>query len=355
MLLFVSSLCLAQNDPNIISRTGSVSLQPEYQKWSFGNSRSFTQLGTTLSMYYPVSRSTSFTLDVGQEAYSGDVESVSGLTDIQLSGNQYIEDINAIFSLGLGMPIGKKELTPLQFSTIALTSNWLFDLEHPGLGAGPTIEPGVSWLIPATDDLVFGLSGSFQYKGKYKPLKGFPDYDPGDEFTLSCGVDIDISGQSNISADITFTGYGADKFSGQEIFQSGSTISGIARYELDLGENELQISAGYRSKGKSKTATSVGLVDEFGRIEPDRIDASVSYTAAFGRKFSSQFVVGLRAYDKTLAAFSKATLYGISALPTYHVTSSVSLTAKLQAEFGTVKNGNNVSGFEGRIGISATF
>jgi hypothetical protein len=354
-LIVGSSLTMAQNDENIISRTGSVTLQPEYQRWIVGGARSFTQTGTTLSMYLPVSRSASISMDAGSESYSGDLHSVGGLTDIQLTGSLYAESVNAIFSLGIGVPVGKNELTLLEFQTIALTSNWLFDLDHPGLGTGPTLEPAVSWLIPATEDLVFGVSASFQYKGKYKPLANVQDYDPGEEFDLSGGVDIDCSDNDNISTDVTFTAYGADKFAGRQIYRAGNSISVVAQYVHDIGDHELQLSAGYYGKRKSKTATLLGLVDEPQRIEPNRIDASASFLATFSRKFSTQCVAGLRSYDTTVAGFSDATIFGVSILPTYHVTSSVSLTAKLQLEFGTIKDGSSVSGFDGGLGIATTF
>ena len=62
-LLFLSGGAFAQTDQNIISRQGSISIQPVYQSWSDKDAGySFSEFSTLLAAYIPLGRNASFTL-----------------------------------------------------------------------------------------------------------------------------------------------------------------------------------------------------------------------------------------------------------------------------------------------------
>jgi hypothetical protein len=353
-LVVMTSFVHAQDEQYIISRTATAELRPLYQKWTV-DGRDLSQFGTVLTLYYPFTRETSVSLQAGQAAFSGDLGDVSGVTDIQLTGSHYLEDANVVLNLGIGVPVGKTELTNAEFSTVATYSTWLFNFQHPGLGYGLSINPAITWLIPLEEDIVFGLAGAYRYKGSYTPVAGIGDYDPGDEITVTGGVDFRITPAASISADLLFTAYGTDKLDNRDLFSSGPTILATVQYVQYFGRNQLQVMMGIRTRGKSQVASSVGLVDEPARIEPNRIDVLAGYTMQFSVRFSARFMAEAHVYDATASALSDARVFGIEAYPVYRLTRSVILTGRVGFRGGSIKDGKSVSSLAGGIGIATTF
>jgi hypothetical protein len=199
------------------------------------------------------------------------------------------------------------------------------------------------------------LAGAYRYKGSYTPVEGTGDYDPGDEITVTGGVDFRITPAASISADLLFTVYGKDKLGDRDLFSSGPTLLATVQYIQYFGRNQLQVVTGIRTRGKSQIASSVGLVDEPARIEPNRIDVLAGYTMQFSLRFSARFMAEAHVYDATASALSDARVFGIGVFPVYRVTRSVSLTARVQFHGGSIKDGKSVSALAGGIGIATTF
>ncbi len=353
-LVVISSFAHAQEGQYIISRTATAELRPLYQKWTV-DGRDLSQFGTALTLYYPFSRETSVSLRAGQAAFSGDLGDVSGVTDIQLMGTHYLEDANVVLNLGIGVPVGKTELTTAEFSTVATYGAWLFDFQHPGLGHGLSINPAISWLIPVDEDIVFGLAGAYRYKGSYTPVAGIGNYDPGDEVTITGGVDFRVTPAASISADVLFTAYGKDKLDDRDLFSSGPTIHATLQYIQYFGRDQLQVLTGIRTRGKSQIASSAGLVDEPARIEPNRIDILAGYLWQFNVRFSARLLAEARVYDETASALSDARVFGIGVYPVYRLTRAISLTGRVGFQGGSIKDSKSVSSVAGGVGIATTF
>jgi hypothetical protein len=358
----ILSLCLlatgawAQTDQYVISRQGSISVFPVYQRWSAKDAGvSFSQSAATLSAYIPMGRNMSLSLQSGGAGSGGDVPALNGLADLQAGWTYYWEPMNTIFTLGLNAPTGKRELTSDQFVTSLLFSSTLFELQVPVLGQGLNLNPGVAWVFPLRDYLMLGLAAAYQYRGPYKPRDGLDAYDPGDEVTVSTGVDYRATDVVALSFDFVFTSYAADKYAGSNAYASGNSYWINLQYSQYFREDELVVFAGYRTKSKGKTAGVNGLVDEKDRLEPGRLDVSASYKQLFNQRFSLTYLLEGRVFETTPASYAGAKVIGIGAAPVYAFASGVFIPASVKVQFGSLKGGEKIVGVEAGIGVGLLF
>jgi hypothetical protein len=352
VLFFLSAAAHSQNEQYIISRQTSVSITPVFQSWSGNGAGSkFSEFSTMLSAYTPLGRNASINLGGGWAASGGDPAKLSGLTDFQIGGNYYLESINTVFSLGINAPTGKKELPHDQFLTSILFSHPLFNMQVPVWGQGLNLNPGVSWVFPVNDNLVLGLAGAYQYRGKYKPLEGSGDYAPGGEISGSLGADYKLNEATSLSADLMVTVYGTDKYNGAEVFASGNSYWFNVQFRRFFRENELQVFAGYRSTSKGKTAGVGGLVAEAERLEPGRFEALGQFKQVFNPRFSLTYLAEIRVYENTPEAFSGSKVVGVGIGAAYSLPSGVFFPALVKLDFGNLKGGGSITGIDARIGI----
>jgi hypothetical protein len=352
VLLFISVAAQSQNEQYIISRQGSVIITPVYQTWTGKNSGlRFSEFSSILSAYVPLGRNASFSLGGGGAASGGDVAKLSGLTDVQIGFNYYVESINTVFSLGINAPTGKKELPHDQFVTSILFSHPLFNMQVPVWGQGLNINPGVAWVFPVNDNLVLGVAGAYQYRGKYKPIEGSGFYAPGGEVTGSLGADYKLNEVSSLSADLMVTLYGTDKYNDAEVFASGNSYWFNLQYRRYFRENELQVFAGYRSTSKGKVAGVGGLVGEAERLEPGRFEALGQFKQVINPRFSLTYLAEVRIYENTPEAYSGSKVTGVGVGPTFSLPSGLFFPAIVKVDFGNLKGGGSITGFDGRIGI----
>jgi hypothetical protein len=351
-----SATSQAQSDSYyIISRQGSVAIQPLYQSWSVKDGMKFSELGTTLSVYFPVSRSMNFSVRGGQVNAAGDVAKVNGATDFQLGGAYYWEAANMVFSCGLNLPSGKKELTAEQFETSVLFSSTQFDLQYPGFGQGFNIVPGVAWAYPVNDAVVIGLGGSYQLKGKYKPLQGMDDYQPGGELTFTGGADIRLNEISTLSADLVFTKYGTDKIGGDDVFTSGNAYSANVQFKHFFRENELWLFARYRTKAKGEITSATGLIPEPERIEPGHFLLLAQYKLAAAQHLSIRFLGEGRFFEKTASPLSGANFVGVGVLPTISLQGGIFFPFRVVFQYGSQSGDTKYTGIEAGAGIGFAF
>ncbi len=352
ILLFLSAAAQSQNDQNIISRQASVVVTPVYQSWTGRNSGlTFSEFSTMVAAYVPLGRNASFNLGGGGAASGGDPAKLSGLTDLQLGVNYYLESANMVFSLGVNAPTGKKELPHDQFVTSILFSHPLFNMQVPVWGQGLNLNPGVSWVFPLSDNVVLGLAGAYQYRGKYKPIEGSGFYAPGGEGTGSLGADFRLSDVSSLSADFMITAYGTDKYNDAEVFASGNSYWLNVQYKRYFHESELDIYAGYRSTSKGKIAGVGGLISEAERLEPGRFEALGQFRQVFNPRFSMTYLAEVRIYENTPEAYSGSKVAGVGAGPTFSLPSGLFFPVLVKVDFGNLKGGASIVGIDARIGI----
>ena len=220
LLVAMPNLSIAQSDSYVISQQSFVRLVPLFQQWSIGSDTRFSQSGVGFSAYAPLGRELGLTVQTSHASTSGDVTSLNGLADAKLSLNYHIERPGLVLSCGISLPTGKSSLTQDEFETSLLISNEVFDLQIPNVGQGLTVQPSLAWATSLGDKFSIGAGASYHYRGKYKPLADYGDYDPGDELLFTAGADVRLGETTILAADVVFTTYGADKLDGEAVFAS---------------------------------------------------------------------------------------------------------------------------------------
>ena len=349
------SFSMAQTDHYIVSRQGTITLMPLYQNWSIKDGGHFSEFGTGLAVYLPVTRVMNFSLRAGQFNAGGDVSRLSGLTDIMAGFSYHWEPANIVFSCGLNVPSGKTNLTLDQFATSVLFSATIFNMQYPNFGQGVGINPGLTWVFPANDNLVLGLGASYQYKGKYVPREGMDQYTPGGELIITGGADVRLTEAQTLSGDFLFTHYGTDKIGSEKVFASGNAYSGNIQYRQFMRENELWILLRYRGKAKGEIATSGGLVPEPERIEPSRFEIQTQYKWSLNTRVSLRFLAEGRFYESTPATYSGASVFGFGILPALSLPSGLTFPARLKYQIGLQSGKSKFTGIEAGIGVGFSF
>jgi hypothetical protein len=353
--VFAFGAAYAASDTYIISQRASLTIMPVYQRWSMKAGTAFSEASVALSVYYPLARDFSVSVRGAQSNTGGDVTKISSLTDTQFSLQYHVESADLLLSCGVNFPSGKKELTPDEFTTSVLLSNEIFNLQVPSYGQGLNVNPGFTWALPINDDLVIGFGATYQYKGKFKPLEGLGDYDPGDEILIVGGLDVRLSEVAVVSGDVIFTTYGKDKLGGGDVFAAGSKWVANAQFRQYFNQNELWLLARYRTRGKNEVAVAGSLVPEANKVSPNQFELLGHYRVRFNERFSAAFLAEGRFYETTSAPVSGITLFGMGIAPEILLSPTVSIPARIKFQFGSLKDGDTLSGFEVGIGIGVTF
>ena len=351
----VLSAAAQQDDLRVIGRRASVTVLPVFQTWSVENGSRFSEFSTSLSLYYPVSRAAAITLHTSQAATGGDPTSISGLTDTQLGFAYHLERYNVVMNLGVNLPSGVRDLEQDEFATSVSLSNTLFDFRVPNFGQGVSINPGAVWGMPLNDDLVIGAGASYHYRGPFRPLKEFDDFDPGDEVLFTGGVDARLSATGSISADLVVTFYGSDKLGSNEVFASGNKIVANVRWRNEFGRNVLTVVGRYRTLGRDEVGLGGILVPQDQNLVPDQFEFLASYLFPIRRGITMGISGGGRFFQETPAPFTGASLFVLGLSPEFTVSSTVRIPVSLRLQAGSLKNNGSLFGLDIGAGLNVSF
>lgn len=345
-------LCLAhaQHDGYVINREPAVRLMSFYQSWSSDDQR-LSQFSAPLSLYLPLGRESAVELRVALASTSGDFEKLSGLSNTHIGFTYHLEQPDIVFALGTGLPTGKKELTQAELQTSVLLSNPAFNFRVPGFGEGASFDAGAIWAFQTSDNVVFGAGAAYYYRGGFAALEGYDDYDPGDELLFTGGVDFQLAEASNVSFDVSFTSYSADKLGGAEVFSSGNRLVVYGQYARAFGNDELWLMARVKTKGKGSVAIGGILLPEAEKTEPNQFELMGSYTFPASEQISLKLMAEGRIFDETPSALSGLKLAGFGVQPQVRISPSMQLNTHLMYRVGTLKNAKSINGFEVGVGI----
>lgn len=308
-----------------------------------------SEFSVPLSLSVPIGRKIGFSARAGQASATADgLEDLSGVSDVQV-GVSFLQNIGSsslVLSLGANLPSGKRELTEDEFRTSLFLSQHFYNFRTPGFGQGLNIAPGFVWAFPVGEGVVLGLGASYQYKGSYQPLADMTeDYDPGDEITVTGGLDFKLSPTTSFSTDVTYTTFGNDTLGDQELFAVGSRIAATGQMLAYFGQNELRLVGRYRTESQSTLPAGAGGTDQELRALPAQALVRVAYRQALGTMFRVGLLGEARLLGET-ALFEKASLFDAGLLPEVILSPSVRIQSRFIYTFG------DVTGFEAGGGLS---
>lgn len=355
VIVLMSGIASAQNDSYLINRQPSLSVMPNYQNWSVADAFKFSESNVAVSLYVPAGKEWSFTLSSLPASLTGDLNHLNGYTDTQIGMVYHVESPDVVVTLDMNLPTGKKELTQEEFETSMIISNSVFNLRAPNFGQGLNLYPGVLWAIPLNEDLVLGLGAAYQYRGSYKPLANYDEYDPGDEIIATGGVDFRLAEATTLSADLVFTSYGTDKLGGVEVFSPGSKFLTNLQFTKSLGANELRLFTQYVAKSKGSIAVGTAMVDEVGKAEPNRFAIQGQFAVHMNEKLNTTFVVEGRFYEDSALKLAGRNLYGLGLEPTIILSQTMTIPVRFKYQSGEFQDGQKFSGVALGVGLNIIF
>lgn len=310
-----------------------VTARPLYQYFE-RDGVALTEWSLPIQATIPLRESLQLNLRGSVASVSGDnVEDLSGLGDVQasLSFAQEVGDGSLILSLGANLPTGKRELTLDEFATATVLSQNYYDFQVPTFGQGFNVATGATWAIPVSDNATIGLGGSYQRRGGYAPLEGMADdYDPGDEFIVTGGLDLGVAPNAALSLDVSFTTYGTDTVGDADQFEAGNKISGRLQYLYQGGVNSVRVLARYDSRDKS-TIPATAAAQEL-QVLPSQGALRISYDRRLGGVTLGLWADG-RLFGET-EAFDSQTLFRVGLAPAFSAGSNLVLMPRVAATAG---------------------
>ena len=209
--------------------------------------------------------------------------------------------------------------------------------------------------MPFTDNLVFGLGATYQYKGEFKPLKNMGDnYEPGNEMLFTSGFDIKLAPTTTFAADIIYSIYSEDKIASRKVFDSGDkiTISCLIRSYQKF--NELLLLGRFRSKGKNSYSIGGIFQEETKKTTPNQIEVIGYYKFRINRQFYLSILGEGRKYFET-ENFPGLGIFGFGVSPEYSPSRNLKIPFRIKYFVGDFTGGTSISGLEVGVGVSYLF
>ncbi len=332
-----------------------------YTHWSMdtdSTSTTLSQVYVPVSGFVPLQDNFEMQFYLGTESNTLDFttnnQSVSGITDVRLQANRSFMDDQLLFSGGLNLPTGKRELDPLTEQPIieVLSRDFLeFPVRRFGEGFGFNILASAAKLF---GDVRAGASIGYRFVGEYTPYKGVGKYNSGDQITLDLRAEIPTE-QVSYTLGAGFVTYSKDKIDGTDIFQQGQELSfyGDANYKAESYNFGGTISYLIRGNNTNYVGNNIILSEQ--QLFGDELVVRGRADFKVAEKWHIQPHAHLRAIAKSDMEES-ATIFGLGSSVGHEFSERVSFAVGLTYFTGTANGGNiDLRGVQLSGGLSASF
>lgn len=349
---FVTDFSIAQNHRGNV-KNFSLNILPVYENWSMEDSTSFSEFTSILSASYYFSANTNLGFSSQYAAVGGDVNKLSGLSDMQMLFSHYLENKIIGFQGGINIPSGKTKLSNDEFLTSRIISQNLFAVHTPNFGQGLNAFVGMTWTQPLSKSFVFGAGLSYQLKTEYQPLKDISEkYNPSNELSATGGFDVGISKTATITADVTGIFYGSDELDGKKVFKTGNRLISNLLYRQYFEHNILSLNLIYRHISVDEIEGSGPVLDEE-KINPSQFYSAVSFNHRISTDFTINYGLFLILYEQTVTYFSGYTVFGIRLSPEFSVSPDIKIPVFIKVARGV--HSDNLSLLNYQIGSGIKF
>ena len=326
----------------------SVQVGGGYQYWSAGNDqiRQFA-IPVTLNwsvndnLKLDVTSTPAFNSYVSQATYD-----LGGLSDTRLRGAYLFDNETMMFTFGVNLPTGKSALSQDEFQVASKLAYHAFDFASPILGQGMDISAGFV-MVRDWQDFIIGFGAGFLYRGAYQPFSDSDlDYNPGEEFSISGGVDYYTGRNSKLMFDLGYTIYGDDKANDLAVFKSGNRISLQAIWAID----QKPISWLFMARNRIQSKNQAGSGD----LVPERLNSNGNEFDMTGMGFLTwqpgtkiRGLVNFKLYSDNAYGLGGATLMGLGGGLNQAITPVLYFDGELRFYFGSINSGTENTGLSG--------
>lgn len=258
LLVAFSKMAYSQSQGGIL-KTGIV-----MQQWKIEGIGDAISEGTfPLEVIYPIRENLNLQVSHSPALSTYGSSEISGLSDTWIRSSYSLPDNRTMFSVGVGLPTGKTELSNSEMLVTSLLSHNAFKFRLPVFGQGLTISAGAMYAYPVNDQFILGTGINYVFRGNYKYSKGQgAKFNPGDQIGVNAGMDYIITPKIRTNIDIILNYYTADKLGSTKVFSSGPKLTAKAgiQYQVPFGLLWTRIS--YRHKAKNESWDGQALVPE---------------------------------------------------------------------------------------------
>ena len=357
MFIIISIGNILANDGYVIRQQSIVQVYPMYQSWATEDNNEFSETSIPLFIYFPVSRVFSLSMQTNQASVKGELlpQSLTGITDTQLSLNYYLESLNLVLNMGVNIPSGKKELNESEFLTSSFLSRNYWGMRVPNFGQGLNFSPGLTWALPLNDDIAFGIGISYQYKGAFKPYAEMEnEYKPGNEFLFSGGLDLRLTETMSVAGDLIYIMYSKDKIEDREVFEAGKMT--IVNFQLRkyFNYDELTLRFNFRTKAKNRLHVAGSFIEEPNKTSPNQSGFMAKYKHRFLDKYYTSFLLDFKNYEEVLNT-PKIYILGVGIMPEISFSKNFIMPIRIKYLFGSITDASNITGIEMGLGFLYMF
>lgn len=216
------------------------------------------------------------TLDPGGAADGLGEESLTGNGDVRAQIFLRLLGDRVLLQAGAGLPTGRKALDPAELRVAQALGNPLLGFRMKHYGEGLDLSGGGAVAFPLGASLTAAAGAGFVYRGEYEFVAGQPDFQPGEEISVSAGLDF-TGGTSSpaVRLDASYRLFGPDRLDGDDIFDEGNQIELQATSRMRPAGARVDLAARVVSKEDNAILNPAGS-----DVEKVATDAGTAY---FGR------------------------------------------------------------------------
>jgi len=359
VILFLQIICTlpltGQTNTGGFERYISGSSQVSYQYWKAEDDQ-IQQFAVPLTFVMPVNDNLILNMTTGP-AFSNlatkDIYSLNGFSDTRLSGSYLFNNEKVLLTFGTNIPSGKSALNQEEFSVASVLASHALNFRAPILGQGPDFSTGVA-VVHEYADFVFGAGLGYLYRGQYQPFADYDyNYDPGNEFSFSGGVDYFIGRQNKLMFDISYTLFGNDNANGSKVFKSGNRLSiqAVAYFQREI----LSYIFSLRNRIQAKNYIGSGdLVPERQNSNGNELDLMGLGLLTLDRTTTLRGLLEGRIYSDNAYGVGSATIGGLGAGVSKYLVSWLNVDAECRFYFGSLHAGTenvDLTGFQFTAGF----
>jgi len=300
--------------------------------------------------------SSSNTLDAGSTDYS-----LNGLSDMRVQISQSVAEDQVLFSLGVNLPTGKHALSldasdgeALVMQT--LTSNYLnFPLRRLGEGFGLNMLVGAA---ASSENFRYGASMMYELTGAYEAYEGKGDYNPGNMFNITVGIDTQRDRMAYVG-DVSFTTFGTDKLEDIKVFRQSRSLDFHAGAIYTAEKYKITNDVRFLSRGRNTTysyddSTSVSIEDQL-KFYGNEFDYTGAISFPIFTNWSMSPGVDLRLIGDNELNSGSATIFGIGSGFNRAFGQTSALGFALKYYTGSANGGDvDISGYQLSISLMST-
>lgn len=366
LLLALATAAVAQQSAPRLLQANSGEAGVSFEYWSSGDDK-VSEWVLPLIVRYSASDHLNFTL-INQPTMaklnrpSGDF-SLNGLTDTRLGASYLFAGETILATANVNLPTGKTELDEEGLAVAQVIPLHSLGLRTTYFGGGFDLSVGLSKAFPV-NDWVFGVGAGFVRTGTFKPVSGSDDYNPGDEISLTAGLDRSFGEESKLLADFTYTLYTNDTYQGADYFKSAPRLLFEARYYFPWQNFDMALMVRDRIKGKNETlqvdpATDIAqLREEAANTHGNELDIIAQGGYTLSEKTSVEGLLQVKIYSANESKENGATIFGVGVGWRRQLTSILHLDVGGKFSFGSLKSqgeSTGITGFELHGGIIYQF